>query len=94
MPELVAILVAKRKNDFEDKKFLAALQGVNLDDSEKDERRGQQEWEDLKARVFSGGQAKTSDDIVSLQGANAQMAGFGIGMGIEYVKQNPKNPMD
>jgi hypothetical protein len=38
----------------------------------------------MKARVFSGGQTSDSNDVLSLQGANAQKAGFGIGMGLDY----------
>ena len=83
MPELLEILVAKRKSDHEQRKFLAALQGVNLDDGDTDSK--QTTFEDIKARVFSGGQAKDSNDILSLQGINAQQAGFGIGMGIDYT---------
>ena len=81
MPELMAILASKRELDYEEKKFFAAIQGVDL---EKNEERGQKEWENLKARVFSGGKAKDSNDVLSLQGQNAQRYGFGIGMGIDY----------
>lgn len=97
MPELSQILVTKREKDYEDKKFLAAMQGVDLDansQSADGQQRGQKEWEDLKARVFTGGQTSDSNDITSLQGATAQKAGFGIGMGIDYqVVKDPKNPM-
>lgn len=92
MPELVATLEAKRKNDHEDKKFFAAIQGINLDE---ESDKGQKEWEDLKARVFSRGQSSDSNDIVSLQGQNAAQVGFGIGMGLEYNNlkdAEPKNP--
>jgi hypothetical protein len=81
MPELMAILSSKRDLDYEEKKFLAAIQGVDL---EKNSDRGQKEWEDLKARVFSGGKATDSNDVLSLQGQNAKKAGFGIGMGLDY----------
>jgi hypothetical protein len=94
MPELTATLSASREKEYEHNKFLAAIQGVDLE-SGGDSNKGQKEWEDLKARVFSGGQAKDSDDIVSLQGVNASNAGFGIGAGLEYadLKGNePKNP--
>ena len=37
MPELVAILEAKNNQDYEDRKFLAALQGVNIDESSSSE---------------------------------------------------------
>lgn len=88
MPELTFILAAKREKDYEDKKFLAAMQGVDLDannsSSSDGKERGQKEWEDMKARVFSGGQANNSNDVVSLQGVNAQKAGFGVGLGLDY----------
>jgi hypothetical protein len=38
----------------------------------------------MKARVFSKGQATDSKDVLALQGATAQKAGFGIGMGLDY----------
>ena len=69
--------------DYTEKKFLAAIQGVDLD-GQSDKDRGQKEWEDMKARVFSGGQTKDSNDVLSLQGPNAQKVGFGIGMGLDY----------
>lgn len=93
MPELVATLEAKRKNDYEEKKFMAAIQGINLDESS--DNGGQKEWEDLKARVFSGGQSSDSNDILSLQGQNAAKVGFGINNGLEYTDlrgEEPKNP--
>lgn len=94
MPELVATLEAKRNKDYEERKFLAAIQGINLDEAS-GETKGQKEWEDLKARVFSGGQSSDSNDILSLQGQNAAKAGFGIGAGLEYADlkgEAPKNP--
>lgn len=94
MPELTATLISKREKEYQERKFLAAIQGVDL---EGDENKGQKEWEDMKARVFSGGSSKDSNDIISLQGQNASRAGFGIGNGLEYSttlnKSNLKNPM-
>jgi hypothetical protein len=83
MPELLATLSSLRDLDYQEKKFLAAIQGVDLD-KESGKERGQKEWEDLKARVFSKGQATDSNDVLALQGQNAKKAGFGIGMGLEY----------
>jgi hypothetical protein len=83
--ELVAIVSSIRELDYEEKKFLAAMQGVDLD-GETNKDRGQKEWEDMKARVFSRGATSDSNDILSLQGPAAKKAGFGIGMGIEYEK--------
>jgi hypothetical protein len=94
MPELTATLSASREKEYEHNKFLAAIQGVDLE-SNGNSSKGQKEWEDMKARVFSGGQATDSSDITSLQGANASKAGFGIGAGLEYadLKGNqPTNP--
>jgi hypothetical protein len=83
MPELLATLSIKRELDYSEKKFLAAIQGVDLD-KQSGQTRGQKEWEDMKARVFSKGKATDSNDILALQGENARKAGFGIGMGIDY----------
>jgi hypothetical protein len=80
MPELVATLSSKRDLDYQSKKFLAAIQGIDLD-----EQSGKKDaWQEMKARVFSRGKAKDANDITALQGPNAQKAGFGIGLGIGY----------
>ena len=83
MPELMATLEVSRELDYAEKKFMAAIQGVDLD-AESGKGKGQQEWEDMKARVFSGGQTSDSNDILSFQGPKARKAGFGIGMGLDY----------
>ena len=83
IPELMQTLSSKRDLDYEEKKFLAAIQGVDLDKNSENGR-GQKEWEDMKARVFSGGQTSDGNDVLSLQGPNAAKAGFGIGMGLDY----------
>lgn len=86
MPELVAILNVKRDLDYKDKKFLAAIQGVDLD-----KQSGKNDaWEKMKARVFSGGKARDADDVLALQGANAAKVGFGIGMGLSYENVGKK----
>jgi hypothetical protein len=80
MPELTATLEIKRELEYNDKKFFAAMKGIDLD---KQSGKGN-EWEDMKARVFSKGSATDGSDIMALQGKNAQRAGFGIGMGLSY----------
>lgn len=85
MPELVATLGAKREQAYEEKKFLAAMQGVDLENNSGGESK-KNAWEEMKARVYSGGQASNADDVLALQGVNAQKAGFGIGMGLSYEK--------
>ena len=80
MQELTATIKIKRELDYGDKKFAAAMQGVDLD---KNSGNGNA-WEDMKARVFSKGATTDGNDILALQGANAEKAGFGIGMGLDY----------
>ena len=83
MPELLATLEVSRELDYTEKKFLAAIQGVDLEAQSQPER-GQQEWENLKARVFSRGQTNDANDVLSLQGPKAKSLGFGIGNGLDY----------
>jgi len=80
MAELTATIKIKRELDYSDKKFAAAMQGVDLD---KNSGSGNA-WEDMKAKVFSKGAATSGNDILALQGKNAEKAGFGIGMGLDY----------
>jgi hypothetical protein len=82
MAELITTLGSRRELDYEEKKFLAAIQGVELGGEGQED--GQKAWEDMKARVFSGGATSDSKDILALQGQNAVKAGFGIGMGLDY----------
>ena len=92
MPELMEVLSSSREKEYEKNKFLAAIQGISLDEGS---NRGQKEWDDMKARVFSGGRATDSRDITSLQGTSASQVGFGIGMGLDYVdmRNEPINPL-
>jgi translation initiation factor 1 (eIF-1/SUI1) len=88
MPELTSILTAKREKDYQEKKFLAAIQGIDIEKNKKSNA-----WEEMKARVFSGGKATDSRDVLALQGVNAKKAGFGIGMGLGYTNaQNGEQP--
>jgi hypothetical protein len=81
MPELVAILQAKSKEDYENKKFFAAIQGIDID---KNNAKSSNAWEEMKARVYSKGKTSDPNDILALQGAAARRAGFGIGHGLDY----------
>jgi hypothetical protein len=92
LQEMMSILSTSRELTYEERKFSAAIQGIDLDSgNDKDgEVKGQQEWENMKARVFSGGATSDSNDILALQGHNAQRAGFGIGMGLSY--QDMRDP--
>jgi len=89
MPELMITLEQKRELDYQEKKFLAAMQGVDLDESSG--RKEEDPWEALKARVAaatSGIGNGDPNDITALQGIAAQKAGFGIGMGLDYEVVN------
>jgi len=89
MPELMATLEQKREADYQEKKFLAAMQGVDLDESSG--KKEEDPWEAMKARVAaatSGIGNGDPNDITSLQGVAAQKAGFGIGMGLDYEVVN------
>lgn len=81
MPELIATLSTRRELQYEEKKFLAAIQGIDLEEGN---GKGQSEWEAMKARVFSGGATSDGNDVLSLQGPTAKKLGFGIGMGLDY----------
>lgn len=87
--ELFSLLESKRDLDYTEKKFFAALQGVDLD-KETGKSDGVNAWEKMKAKVFSGGQTSDPNDITSYQGAKAQKAGFGVGMGISYERIDKK----
>lgn len=80
MPELASLLESKRKLEYEEKKFLAAIQGVDLDKDNQEE----DPWTKLKNKVFNGG--KKDNDILTFKGQKAVQAGFGIGMGLDYEK--------
>jgi len=82
IPELVAIINTKNKEDYENRKFLAAMQGVDIDKGSSSE--SQDAWERIKAKAFSGGRTSDPNDIVSLKGHAAKRAGFGIGEGLDY----------
>ena len=66
--------MSKHKQDNEQRKFLAQLQGVDTNDEQ--ETSGTT-FEDIKRRAM--GIEASGDDIISLQGSFATEAGFGIG---------------
>jgi hypothetical protein len=80
MPELASLLESKRKLEYEEKKFFAAIQGVDLEKNNEEE----DAWTKLKNKVFNGG--RKDNDILTFQGQKAAQAGFGIGMGLDYEK--------
>lgn len=83
MPELFTTLESKRELDYAEKKFAAAMQGVDLDE-QIGKKPEEDAWERMKARVASGGAVDSANDIVGYQGQRAAQVGFGIGMGLDY----------
>ena len=107
MAELVSILEAMTEKEYSDKKFAAAMQGVDLDKETgkqpKQPKQTQQKkastFEDIQARVFSGGMAQDANDIMALQGRYGAQKGFQMGKDMGYTKAHhedpnaPKNPL-
>ena len=100
MAELVAILEAMREQEYNDKKFSAAMQGVDLDKETGRDRRPKTSpegkkastFEDIQARVFSGGMAQDANDILALQGSYGARKGFQIGKDMNYNRVHHKDP--
>lgn len=92
MPELLSTISFKRELDYEEKKFIAAIQGVDLDKNNRNapSAQGQDAWEAMKAKVFSKGKTSDPNDIVSYQGSKAAKAGFGINNGLSYTNVGKK----
>jgi hypothetical protein len=80
MPELVQTFKSMQKTEDEKRKFLASLQGVNLNEEETEGPT----FDDIRRRA--AGMNVSGEDVVSLQGAFALEAGFGIGAGLGYSK--------
>jgi hypothetical protein len=83
MPELIQTLKSMHKIESDKRKFLASIQGVDLDEGS-DVTYGPT-FDDIKRRAL--GIDATGDDVVSLQGEFASQAGFGIGAGLGYAKE-------
>lgn len=81
MPELVQTFKSMQKTESEKRKFLASIQGVDLNESSNENKEGSS-FEDVKRRAL--GVTASADDVVSLQGSFAREAGFGIGAGLGY----------
>lgn len=79
MPELIQTLSSMQKVENDKRKFLAGLQGVNLDE---DKQEGGTTFEDVRRKAM--GVDADGNDIISLQGDFANEAGFGVGMGLGY----------
>ena len=107
MAELVAILESMSEQVYDERKFAAAMQGVDLDKQtgrrpkpKRPQQKKAQTFEDIQARAVSGGRAKDANDILSLQGALGAKHGFQLGRDMDYgsftdgAPDAPKNLMD
>jgi hypothetical protein len=83
MPELIQTFKAMQKTESEKRRFLASIQGVDL--NEQDNEHEGPTFEDIQRRAL--GINASGDDVVSLQGSMAAQAGFGIGAGLGYFKE-------
>jgi hypothetical protein len=83
MPELIQTFKAMQKTESEKRKFLASIQGIDLNENQQ-ENEGPT-FEDIQRRAM--GINANGDDVVSLQGALAAQSGFGIGAGLGYSKE-------
>ena len=70
-----------QKTEEEKRRFLASLQGVNLDE----EKTEGPTFEDIRRKAL--GINASGDDVLSLQGPFAAESGFGIGAGLGYAKE-------
>ena len=104
MAELTFILEASRDAEYNRQKFAAAMKGVDLDKEtgrDKRPRKGKKAstFEDIQARVASGGLANDANDILSLQGQYGARKGFMIGKDLDYGRfhdndeNKPTNPL-
>jgi hypothetical protein len=82
MPELIQTFKSMQKTEEEKRKFLAMLQGVDLNDSSEEDSPS---FDDVRRKAL--GIEASGDDVVSLQGQFASEAGFGIGAGLGYAKE-------
>jgi len=83
MPELLHTLESMHKEEDEERKFFASLQGVNL----KEEESGDVlTFEDVQMRAL-GIDTGIKNDVVGLQGESASSKGFGINQGLGYAQE-------
>ena len=83
MPEMVQTFRAMQKTEDDKRRFLASIQGIDLDDNRNSEEKT---FDDVRRKAL--GINANADDVVSLQGTFASEAGFGIGAGLGYTTIN------
>lgn len=78
MPELLTTLESYREQKDQDRKFMAAIQGIDIDGGE--ESKEAREFDEVRKRANMKARGKDPDanDVVDLQGELANQEGFGI----------------
>lgn len=89
LPELFSLLEAQNKKIYDDRRFFAAIQGIDLDKNQapqKSSTDNKSHIERVKERIAkrTGQPVRDANDITNFTGQRAKEAGFGIGMGIDY----------
>ena len=84
MPEILHTLENVQKKEHDDKRFLASLQGINLEEEESEQGPS---FEEVEAKAL-GLDTGIANDIVSLRGSLAASKGFGIKQGLGYSENN------
>ena len=77
---MVQTFKAMQKTEGDKRKFLASLQGVDLNEDNEEEKT----FDDIRRKAL--GINASADDVVSLQGSFASEAGFGVGAGLGYIE--------
>ena len=80
MPEMVQTFKAMQKSEGDKRKFLASLQGIDLNEDKEEEKT----FDDIRRKAL--GINADANDVVSLQGSFASEAGFGVGAGLGYIE--------
>jgi hypothetical protein len=78
MPELISVVNAMTEKDFEDKKFFAQIEGIDIDSGSSNGKT----FEDIRREAL--GDDPTTNDIVNLKGKLAKETGFGVDQGLMY----------
>lgn len=84
MPELLASLDASRKQSEREHRFLAAMQGIDMDDPDSKETEASFEEVRHRANIRRMGGNPDDNDVTSLHGEYASQIGFGVGQGLGY----------
>ncbi len=79
---MIQTFKAMQKTEEDKRRFLASLQGINLDEEKQEDKT----FDDIRRKAL--GINASANDVVSLQGAFASEAGFGIGEGLGYTTIN------